>query len=41
MSKNSIYETPYSVIGTIKPTGSKQASKVICTDRTIGTQKAV
>ena len=40
-SKNLLYEKPYSVTGTIKLTGSKQAPKAICKDRIIGTQKAV
>lgn len=32
-------ETPHCIIGAIKPAGSKQAPKSICTDRVIGTRK--
>lgn len=39
-SKIACYETPYSVTGAIKHTGSKQAPKGICTDRIIGTLEA-
>lgn len=34
------YETPYSVTGTIKLTGSKQKPTDICIDRIIGTREA-
>ena len=40
-SKIRRYETPYSVTGTIKCTGLKQAPKGICTDRLVGTWKAM
>ena len=40
-SKNRLYEKPYSVTGTIKLKGLEQAPKVICTDKIIGTWKAV
>jgi hypothetical protein len=40
-SKNCLYENPYSVTGTIKYTGLKQAPKGICTDRFVGTWKAM
>ncbi len=39
-SKIACYETPYSVTGAVKHTGSKQAPKGICTDRIIGTLEA-
>ena len=38
-SKNPCYETPYSVTGTIKLTGSEQEPKDICKDKIIGTWK--
>lgn len=38
--KFACYETPYSVKGTVKHTGSKQAPKDICTDKIIGTWEA-
>ena len=41
ISKNWSYENPYSVIGTIKHTGLKEAPKGICKDRNIGTWKAL
>lgn len=41
ISKNWSYESPYSVIGTIKHTGLKKAPKDICKDRNIGTWKAL
>ena len=41
MSKTFYYESPYSVIGTIKHTGSKQAPKGICIDRINGTWEAM
>jgi hypothetical protein len=40
ISKNGMYENPYSVTGTIKHTGSKKAPKDICKGRDIGTWKA-
>jgi len=40
-SRNGLYETPYSVTGTIKHTGLKQAPKGICTDKPVGTWKAM
>lgn len=39
MSKNLVYENPYSVTGTIKLTGSEQNPKGICKDKIIGTWK--
>ncbi len=39
ISKYVRYENPYSVIGTIKFTGLKETSKVICKDKVIGTRK--
>lgn len=41
ISKNLLYESPYSVIGTVKHTGPKQGPKDICKDRDIGTRKAL
>jgi len=41
MSKILGYETPYSVTGAIKRTGLKQTPKGICTDRLVGTWKAM
>jgi len=41
MSKILTYESPYSVIGTIKYTGLKQTPKGICTDKSVGTWKAM
>ena len=38
-SKYARYEKPYCVIGAVKPIGSKQTPKSICTDRIIGTRK--
>ena len=38
--KNVKYEKPYVVTGDVKFTGSKETSKGICKDRTIGTGKA-
>ena len=35
------YENPYSVIGVIMHTGSKQTPKGKCTDRLVGTWKAM
>lgn len=40
LSKTLVYERPYSVTGTIKQSGLKEAPKDICKDRDIGTQKA-
>ena len=40
ISKIRRYETPYSVKGTIKLTGSYQRPKDICIDSNIGTRKA-
>ena len=40
ISKILCYETPYSVIGTIKLTGSHQQPKNTCIDSNIGTRKA-
>lgn len=40
ISKTYFYETPYSVTGTIKLTGSYQRPKGICIDSNIGTRKA-
>ena len=40
ISKILRYETPYSVIGTIKLTGSNQRPKDTCIDSNIGTRKA-
>lgn len=40
ISKICRYETPYSVTGTIKLTGSYQRPKGICIDSNIGTRKA-
>jgi hypothetical protein len=39
-SKICLYETPYSVTGIIKLTGSNQRPKDICIDSNIGTRKA-
>lgn len=39
-SKILLYERPYSVTGTIKLTGSKEAPKDICKAKIIGTWKA-
>jgi len=39
-SKNLLYETPYSVTGTFKLSGSEQKPTDICTDRIIGTREA-
>jgi len=41
MSKHCFHENPYSVKGAIQHTGSEQAPKGICTDRFIGTWKAM
>ena len=40
-SKIRCYETPYSVTDTIKRTGLKQTPKGICTDKLVGTWKAM
>lgn len=40
-SKNSCYERPYTITGSIKLTGSKECPKSICIDRDNGTLKAV
>ena len=39
-SKSLLYERPYSVTGTIKLTGLKEAPKDICKAKIIGTWKA-
>lgn len=36
-SKTNFYETPYTIKGSIKHTGSEDKPKSICKDRTIGT----
>jgi hypothetical protein len=41
VSKIGLYENPYNVTGIIQRTGSEQAPKGICTDRFIGTWKAM
>lgn len=40
LSKILLYERPYSVTGTIKLTGLKEAPKYICKDKFIGTWKS-
>ena len=37
VSKILYYENPYTVIGSIKQTGSQELPKDICKDKTIGT----
>ena len=39
ISKISCYESPYTVEGGVKQTGSKKEPKGICKDKIIGTQK--
>ena len=41
ISKSLCYENPYSVTGTIQHTGLKQTPKGICTDKSVGTWKAM
>ncbi len=40
MSKSLLYESPYSVKGTVELAGIKEAPKGICKAKTIGTWKA-
>lgn len=40
VSKNYLYESPYTVKGSIVETGSEEKPKVICTDKITGTWKA-
>ena len=37
ISKDILYETPYTVTGSIKHTGPKELPKDICKDKVIGT----